>query len=349
MSTKVLSTAIAVPDHHYKIDEIIPWVEKWLSGADEMLKRKVVKIYKGAGINERSSVIPIEKIFSPMSVKEKNDLYIEHAKKLALKALSSALEEKKIPAGEIDFIITTSCTGFMIPSVDAYLVNELKMKQSIQRLPVTEMGCAGGTSALIYANHFLKANPKSKIAVVAVETPTLTLQLDDHSMENFVSTAIFADGASAVILGSEGEGPEILETAMYHFPNAEYLMGFELWNSGLKIVLHKDVPEAIEAHFSNILFPFLEKSGTTLKEIDHFIFHPGGKKILSMVKNILHLEGKNINQSEYIFSKYGNMSSATVLYILDYLLKSGDAKKGDTGLMMAFGPGFMAQNLYLKW
>jgi predicted naringenin-chalcone synthase len=159
------------------------------------------------------------------------------------------------------------------------------MKQGIVRLPVTEMGCAAGISGIIYAKNFLKANPGKKAAVIAVESPTATFQLHDFSMANIVSAAIFGDGAAAILLSSceEDEGPEIIAEQMYHFYDAEHMMGFKLTNEGLRMVLDESVPETISDHFPKIVHPFLEKNNTNIDAVDHLIFHPGGRKIVQTV------------------------------------------------------------------
>ncbi|MEK7483880.1 MAG: 3-oxoacyl-[acyl-carrier-protein] synthase III C-terminal domain-containing protein [Planctomycetota bacterium] len=346
---KIITTAIAKAPYRYSIDQILPKIEEWLQDQSESLRKRVLWLFRNAQIQNRSSVLPIENLFQKMSFEEKNNHYIKVATDLAEEALKKALTQAKIDPESIDYLITTSCTGFMIPSVDAYLVNRLGLKQQIERLPVTEMGCAGGTAALIYASHYLRAYPNRKVAIVAVEAPTLTLQLEDYSMENFVSSAIFADGAACVILGNTEEvAPQILDTQMYHFPNCTHLMGFYLQNSGLKIILDRDVPQEIQSHFPSVLFPFIEKNHLTIDKINHFIFHPGGKKIISIVEDLLGKYGKNIDLSKQVLADNGNMSSATVLYVLARFLEK-PIPKDDYGLMLAFGPGFTAQTLLLQW
>ncbi len=290
-------------------------------------------------------------VFTNTSFEEKNRIYIRESINLGCQCLSSALEKAKWNANDIDFIITVSCTGIMIPSLDAYLINRLKMKQDVVRLPVTEMGCAAGVSGMIYAANFLRANPGKRAAIVAVESPSATIQLDDYSMTNIVSAAIFGDGAACVLLSSNeaDEGPEIIAEEMYHFHEAETMMGFDLTNSGLKMVLDIEVPETIESHFPAIIHPFLAKSNLKIGDIDHLIFHPGGKKIVQLVEGLFGSMGKNINDTKEILRMFGNMSSATVLYVLERFMEPGRVAMGEYGLMLSFGPGFSAQRVLLKW
>jgi len=260
------------------------------------------------------------------------------------------LDKGNLNPTDIDYIITVSCTGIMIPSMDAYLINNLKMKQDIVRLPVTEMGCAAGVSGMIYAKNFLKANSNKRAAVIAVEAPTATFQLDDYSMVNIVSAAIFGDGAASVILSSyeDEKGPEMVDEAMYHFYDAEKMMGFKLVNTGLQMILDKAVPETISNHFPQIVHPFLERNNMKIDDVDHLVFHPGGKKIVQTVEQLFGSLGKNIDDTKEVLKRYGNMSSATVLYVLDRFMDKG-LPEGDIGLMLSFGPGFSAQRILLKW
>lgn len=350
MSVKIKTVAKQLPAYSRPTTEILPFIETWLQGQDERFIRKVMKIFGNAGVDKRYSIMSPEEVFNNSSFEEKNDIYIRECTKLAEQSLQNALNKANWQASGIDYLVTVSCTGIMIPSVDAYLVNSLKMKQHIVRLPVTEMGCAAGVSGIIYATNFLKANPGKRAAVVAVESPTATFQLDDFSMANIVSAAIFGDGAAAILLSScpEDDGPEIIAEEMYHFFDATYMMGFKLTNTGLQMILDETVPETIAAHFPKIVHPFLERNNTNINEVDHFIFHPGGRKILQTVDELFGSLGKNIDDTREVLKQYGNMSSATVLYVLERFLDR-DIPAGDQGLMLSFGPGFSAQSILLKW
>lgn len=350
MSVKITSVATQLPRHTRTTEEIIPFLNVWLEGQEERFQRKVIKLFQNSGVESRYSIMDAEEVFLKTSFEEKNDIYKRETIKLAEGALTKALDKAKLNPTDIDFIVTVSCTGFMIPSVDAFLINQLKMKQDIVRLPVTEMGCVAGVSGLIYAKNFLKANPNKRAAVVAVESPTSTFQLDNFSMVNIVCAAIFGDGCACTILSSyeDEQGPEIVDEAMYHYYDSEQLMGFDLTNTGLLMVLDKEVPETIAAHFPEIVDSFLKKNGLTVTDVDHLIFHPGGKKIVQTVEDLFSDSGKNLDVTKAILKEYGNMSSATVLYVLERFIEQG-VKKGDIGLMLSFGPGFTAQRLLLKW
>jgi alkylresorcinol/alkylpyrone synthase len=350
MNVKIISVAKQLPKYSRKTSEIIPFLKIWMHDQEERFQRKVIKLFEGAGVDKRYSIMDPEDVFMNTSFEEKNEIYAREVTKLAEKAVEKSLEKAKLKPTDIDYIITVSCTGIMIPSVDAYLINSLKMKQDIVRLPVTEMGCAAGVSGIIYAKNFLKANKNKRALVVAVESPSATFQLDDFSMTNIVSAAIFGDGAASVILSSydEDQGPKIVDEAMYHFYDATHMMGFKLVNTGLQMILDKEVPQKISDHFPAIVHPFLERNNLTIQDVNHLIFHPGGKKIVQTVEDLFGVLGKNIDDTKEVLRLYGNMSSATVLYVLERFMDRNPAK-GERGLMLSFGPGFSAQRILLEW
>ena len=350
MSVKIISVAKQLPNYTRETKDIIPFVKLWMRNQDERFQRKVLKLFEGAGVDRRYSIMDPKEVFFNSSFEEKNKIYVREVKKIAKQALQKSLEKSNLNPTDIDYIITVSCTGIMIPSVDAYLINALQMRQDTVRLPVTEMGCAAGVSGIIYAKNFLKANPNKRAAVIAVEAPAATFQLEDFSMANIVSAAIFGDGSASVILSSykEDKGPKIIDEAMYHFYDSTHLMGFKLVNTGLQMILDKTVPETISNHFPRIVHPFLERNNLTIEDINHLIFHPGGKKIVQTVEDLFGSLGKNIDDTKEVLRLYGNMSSATVLYVLERFM-NGDRKRGEKGLMLSFGPGFSAQRILLEW
>ncbi|MDT0641836.1 3-oxoacyl-[acyl-carrier-protein] synthase III C-terminal domain-containing protein [Zunongwangia sp. F363] len=350
MSVKVIKAVKELPEYSRETADVIPLVENWLEGQEERFRRKIIKIFEGAGVDKRYSIMSPEEVFTSTSFEEKNNIYVREVKKMGKNVLQNALTATQWQPESLDYIITVSCTGIMIPSLDAYLINELQLKQDITRLPVTEMGCAAGISGMIYAHNFLKANPGKRAAVIAVESPTATFQLEDFSMANMVSAAIFGDGAACVLLSSEEEaqGPEILAEEMYHFYDATHLMGFGLTNAGLQMILDPAVPETISSRFEDIIFPFLEKNNSSIEKVNHLIFHPGGKKIVQTVSDLFGNLGKNIDDTREVLRLYGNMSSATVLYVLQRFLEK-DIPEGEQGIMLSFGPGFSAQRILLQW
>ncbi len=338
------------PQFSRNTEDVLPFVDDWLAGEDERFIRKVKKIFENAAVDTRYSIMEPADVFTRTSFEEKNEIYKRESIKLGEAVLLKAFEQSGWTPDSLDFIITVSCTGIMIPSVDAYLINNLQLKHDIIRLPVTEMGCAAGISGIIYASEFLKANPGKRAAVIAFESPTATFQLDDHSMANVVSAAIFGDGAACVLLSSEEDvpGPQIIDSGMFHFYDAEHMMGFDLTNGGLKMVLDIEVPEKITTFFDDIISPFLSRNGLSASDLNHLIFHPGGKKIIQTVEDYFEDHGQSIAATKEILRSFGNMSSATVFYVLEKIMRT-QPQEDEIGLMLSFGPGFSAQRVLLKW
>ncbi len=347
---RIATVTKQLPKYSRDTKDILPFVSKWLGDQDDRFRRKVLKIFEGAAVDKRYGIMDIEEVFTPTSFEEKNAIYVREIKDLGAQVLQKALIHSGWSPDSIDYIITVSCTGIMIPSLDAYIVNELGLRTDVVRLPVTEMGCAAGVSGLIYAGNFLRANPGKRAAVIAVESPTATFQHNDYSMANMVSAAIFGDGAACVLLSSEEEqvGPKLVGEEMYHFKDATHLMGFDLTNTGLRMILDPAVPETIAEHFPRIIHPFLQKLGTSIERVEHLIFHPGGRKIVQTVENLFGQLGKNIDDTRETLRLYGNMSSATVLYVLERFVNK-NIPRGDQGLILSFGPGFSAQRVLLEW
>lgn len=350
MNVKIAQVSKQLPKYSCTTEEILPLLNVWLEGQEPRFVKKITKLFEGAAVNKRYSIMNPLEVFKATSFEEKNNIYCREVILLGEQVLSKALAKANWSPHSLDYIITVSCTGVMIPSLDAYLINKMNLRQDIVRLPVTEMGCVAGISGLIYAKNFLEANPGKRAALITVEAPTATFQLDDFSMANMVSAAIFGDGAACCLLSSheKDHGPHILDQQMYHFYNTEDIMGFKLTNNGMKMVLDVEVPTIIASHFDAIIHPFLQKNGVEIKDIDYMIFHPGGKKIVATIEKIFTEFNKNIDDTKAILARYGNMSSATVLYVLERVFER-NPQVGELGLMLSFGPGFTAQKILLRW
>ncbi|MFQ5505329.1 MAG: type III polyketide synthase [Planctomycetota bacterium] len=325
-------------------------VEVWLQGSDRILER-VVPAFDSTLVRQRSSVEPIEYVFSRRGLEDSNDRYKKHAVELACQAARGCLEQASVEPAAVDYFISTSCTGFMIPSLDAVVAERLGMKPGMRHLPITEQGCAAGAVALSQARDHLAAHPGHEVLVVAVELPSLTFQPDDRSATNVVASALFGDGAAAVLLDGERLPglPWIVRSASHRFEDSLEWMGFDLRDSGLHIVLSPGIPDRIREQVGPLVAGFLADSGLTLEDVDHFLLHPGGRKVLEAFEESLGLAGDALRVSRDVLREQGNLSSATVLYILKEFLDRRLGRPGEKGLMIAFGPGFSAEMLLLEW
>lgn len=325
-------------------------MRSWL-GPQAKRSERLLRAYERGLVDTRACVLPIEEVFQPRGFEEKNDIYMRAAADLGEKAVRRALDAAHIRADEVDFFVATSCTGFMIPSVDAVIAHRLGMKNSLSRLPITQHGCAGGVVALRQAQEHLLAHPEHTVLVLAVEIPSVTFQHEDFSPANIISASLFGDGAAAVVLRADGPAdlPRILATDSRLFPDSLDLMGFQLRDSGLKIVLSKRVPEAIREHAPTALRDFLGRNGLDDSDIRHFLLHPGGRKIVEGFESTFGLGEGGLDLTRSVLREHGNLSSATVLFVLDAMQRSGRARTNDMGILVAFGPGFGCETLLLGW
>ncbi|MFA7658259.1 MAG: 3-oxoacyl-[acyl-carrier-protein] synthase III C-terminal domain-containing protein [Candidatus Gastranaerophilaceae bacterium] len=346
--SRIITVNTLLPEYSYTEQEAIDVYTKWVSSQSEDFRKKADRIFHHTQIKSKHTVAPPEVLLAQRTFEDTNNLYREKAIELGTEVLKQTLKKCGLKPEELDYLITTSCTGFMIPSVNAYIANNVGLRKDIKHLPITESGCAAGVTALIYANDLLKAYPDKKVAIITIELPSNTMQVNDFSWDNVVGTALFSDGVACVILDSKPElSYKIIDSKMYQVPNTTEILGYNLTNSGLKMNLNKCIPEVIQDNFYEMVVPFLEKNGLEIGDVDNFIIHPGGVKILDKIEELLSAHGKDAHLSREIMEKFGNMSSSTVLFILKEQMKNNYI--GEKTLMLSFGPGFTANQVLLEW
>jgi alkylresorcinol/alkylpyrone synthase len=345
----IAATATALPPHLITRDDVKYYMGRVFDIPERRLDA-MMSIVDNAAVHQRHAIFPIDYTIEPRPLSQTNNEYIEHAIKLGREAAEKCLSRARLCPEDIDLIITVSCTGFMIPSLDAHLIHLMGFRSDIRRMPFTELGCAAGAMALSRAADFLQANPGKNVLILAVELPSLTFQRKDISQANLISSILFGDGAAAVVVtGQPKPGPRILVTETYTFPDSLGAMGFDLRDAGFHILLAKDVPEMIGAKIRGLVKGFLERHGKTQEEIKGWILHPGGARLLSNVEQQLGLCKCDTQPSWDILGNVGNLSSATILFILQEWLEKRPLKTGEHALAAAFGPGFSAEFLLLQW
>ncbi|MCZ6749810.1 MAG: hypothetical protein O7D96_10980 [SAR324 cluster bacterium] len=374
MSATILSTGVALPEYVYPQEDVIRYVRDWLAH-DPRKAAQAVSILSNAKVARRYAVRPAQWYLEHTSVTVRCEVYREEMVRLSESAARQALELSGVKAEEIGLIVTTSCTGIMIPPVESYLMNRMPLPSTVRRMPLTELGCVAGATALGHAGEMLRANPASAALVISAELASLTGQLEDFSLANIVAAALFGDGAAATVIVGEahprangrgasqpsapaapptGNGagalhPTIVASRSVHFPDTLELMGFRNTDSGLKIFLSPRVPRFIRQELPRYLHPFLEEHGLRLADLRHFLLHPGGRKVLEGLERELGLTREETRLSWEVMRDYGNLSSATVLFLLHLFERSARPEPGDTGLLMAVGPGFAGELVLLRW
>jgi alkylresorcinol/alkylpyrone synthase len=280
--------------------------------------------------------------------------WLRIAPELGATAAEQALAKASLSAQDIDHFFFITGTGVATPSVDALIVNRLGMRSEVRRTPIFGLGCAGGVAGIGRAADILRASSDDVALVVAVELCSLTLQRADSSVANVIGSALFGDGAAAVILAGanaveHGNAPRVLATRSVFYPNTEGMMGWDVVDSGLKIVLSPAIPYLIREHLGCDVDTFLAAHGLGRRMISHWIAHPGGNRVLEAIAATLSLPSGSLDRSWRLLASTGNLSSASALFVLSDVMEEGAAKRGEFGMMLAMGPGFCAELVLLQW
>src|SRR3974390_1527220 len=324
----IAATATALPPHLITRDDVKYYMGRVFDISERRLEA-MMAIVDNAQVQRRHAIFPIDYTIEPRPLSQTNNEYIDHAVKLGREAAEKCLCRAGLHADEIDLIITVSCTGFMIPSLDAHLIKLMGFRSNVGRMPFTELCCAAGAMGISRAADFIKSHPGANVLIIAVELPSLTFQRKDISQANLISSILFGDGAAAVVVtGQKKPGPQVLVTETYTFPDSLGAMGF-------------DLPDLVSG--------FLARHGKTRQDIKGWILHPGGARLLGNVEQQLGLCKCDTQPSWDILANVGNLSSATILFILQEWLEKRPLKTGEHAIAAAFGPGFSAEFLLLQW
>lgn len=330
-------------------------VRTWLGepGTSPSLQR-LMAVYAVAGVEARSSALPIDEIFAGSDFESRNDRYAVVMIEAATAASREALALAGIDGTSIGLVTSVSCTGFMIPAVDAHVANALRLGPRLARLPITQSGCAGGAVGLARTVDFLSAHPTQAALLIAAEFPSLTFQRWDRSATNVISTALFGDGAAACVLVGR-DHPRFAKAPVHwehaasrFFPDSLPMMGFRLRNPGLQIILDKGLALFVRRHASEALATFLDDAAVSREELTRFALHPGGRKVIEGLASAWGLTAADLEATRRVLRERGNMSSVTVLHVLAEVLAERPAA-GERGLLTAFGPGFGAELALLRF
>jgi alkylresorcinol/alkylpyrone synthase len=351
----IVSIERYLPPYRYGQEVVTRWVRSWLD-EDPGSARRLLSVYGSSGIRTRASVVPIEEAFSPGDLETQNDRYCAIARSAGVDLARRALRSAGLLPGDVDLVVSVSCTGFAIPAVDAHVADALGMGPRLVRLPITESGCAGGAVGLARAADHLAAHPDRVALVLALEFSSLTFQRWDRSPANVVSAAIFGDGGAAVVaVGASHPRSRraalcrLIDAESLFFPGTTHLMGFRLRNRGLQIVLDAGVAPFVRREVARAVDAFLAPRGLRRSDISRWILHPGGRRIIDSMSEELGLDPRDLQPTETVLSEHGNMSSVTVLFVLEQILRAHRPARGALGLLGAFGPGFGAELALLEF
>lgn len=340
------------PPYRFDQKEVVKVVRS-LFGEHYTDIERLLRVFGNGQIESRYFAAPLSWFEKERGLEEKNQKYIEESVRLGSRAVTKCLQEAKINKEDIDALIFVSSSGMATPTIDARIMNELKFPAHIKRIPLWGLGCAGGAAGISRAHDYCLAYPGAKVLVLCVELCSLTFQHADMSKSNLIGTSLFADGAAcALVTGEEaqveGAGFFTKDTQSTLMPDAEDVMGWDVKEGGLHVVFSRDIPNIIENWLKPNAALFLGKLGKELIEIDHFIAHPGGKKVIDAYEKSLGFPKEKTAPSRNVLASHGNMSSPTVLYVLKEVMSQQPAS-GEQGLLTALGPGFSSEMIWMEW
>ncbi|MGA7558093.1 MAG: 3-oxoacyl-[acyl-carrier-protein] synthase III C-terminal domain-containing protein [Terriglobales bacterium] len=350
---RIVSAASAFPQHYYSQEMLLAALQEYWG---EQIENPNVlrRLHRHVGVDGRFLALPKEEYLKMKTWGEANRHWIRTAKELGEQAVSGALAGAGLHGRNLGAFFFASVTGISSPSIDALLINQMGLCRNIRRVPIFGLGCVAGAAAISRAADYVRAYPEQVAVVLSVELCSLTLQREDISMANLISSGLFGDGAAAVIVaGADAEsgpsGPSILATRSVFYPNTEEMMGWDVSEKGFRIVLSREIPNLVRRNLAHDLDDFLAERGLIRSDIGSWVLHTGGPKILEATADALGLKNGELDASWQCLRRTGNLSSASVLVVLEEVMKNRRPAPGTLGLLAAMGPGFCAEFVLLEW
>ncbi|HKO91772.1 MAG TPA: 3-oxoacyl-[acyl-carrier-protein] synthase III C-terminal domain-containing protein, partial [Polyangiaceae bacterium] len=345
------SVAAALPENYYPQEELLAQLGQQWGGSPQALAR-LGALHGRTGVGARHLALPREEYAKVRGFSARNKEYVRVATELGAQALSSALAEAEVAPTKLEHLLFVSVTGMATPSIDARLVNRLGLSPDLRRTPIFGLGCVAGAAGLARAADWAKAYPESYVALLAVELCSLTWQDDDLSVPNLIASSLFGDGAAAVVIAGAGlsaRGPRIVASRSVFYPDTEEVMGWDIGSQGLRILLSAGVPDLVRQHVPADVDRFLSDQQLSRADVQHWILHTGGPKVLEAFQECLGLSARDLEFSWGQLRANGNLSSASVLMVLRDLWRERRPAPGERGLLMAMGPGFCSEMVLIEW
>ncbi|UJL48060.1 type III polyketide synthase [Virgibacillus sp. NKC19-16] len=359
--TFISSVGVGIPEYDLSQTEVKELVKEVFPYSNKQMEH-ILPVFDNAAVNNRQFVVEKEWLRQNHTFQERNELYLTFAKKHMLQAVDHCLTNgefltRDMPYEAIDMIIFVSSTGIATPSMEVHLLNERPFRESTNRMPLWGLGCVGGAIGLSRAFDWISAHPEKTALIVSCELCSLTFQKDDNKKSNLVGSALFGDGVSAVLaMGDKSpyltyqrkSTPRIVRTSSLTKKDSTSVMGWHVTNSGLEVIFSKSIPALVNSFWDGHINTFLHEEGLNEQMIHSFIAHPGGKKVLTAMENVLQSSSKKFTHSYNVLLNHGNMSSATVFYVLYEAMKEGVGRQKKS-ILSALGPGFSSELLLLEW
>jgi alkylresorcinol/alkylpyrone synthase len=348
---RIVGAASAFPQHYYTQEQLLAALQEYWG--DKIENPQVLRrLHRHVAVDGRHLALPKEEYLKMKTWGEANRHWIRTAKELGEKAVTCALANAGLHQRKLSAFFFVSVTGISSPSIDALLVNRMGLCRSIRRVPIFGLGCVAGAAGISRAADYVRAYPDQTAVVLSVELCSLTLQREDLSMANLISSGLFGDGAAAVIVAGDEcglPGPKILATRSVFYPNTEEMMGWDISEKGFRIVLSRDIPDLVRKNLAHDLDDFLAERGLTRADIGSWILHTGGPKILEATAEALGLKNGELDVSWDCLRRTGNLSSASVLVVLEEVMKNRRPAPGTLSLLAAMGPAFCSEFILLQW
>lgn len=351
---EIVTVGRALPGHYADQDILISAFRNAWSEQHYNLDR-LEELHRAVQVNGRYLALPIAEYADLGSFAKRNQAWARVGAELGESAVRAALQQAGLTPREVDAFFFVTVTGVSTPSLDAALANRLGLRPDVKRTPIFGLGCVAGAAGAARAADYLRAFPNQVAVLLSVELCSLTLQREDVSVANIIASGLFGDGAAAVVLAgalrrtSVHSGPQVVATRAVFYPNTERVMGWDLVDGGFKVVLSAKVPQVVAENIQRDVDSFLADHRLQRAQIRHWIAHTGGPKVLKAFESALELPPTALERSWSSLSEVGNLSSASVLFVLGDLLDAGEAKPGDYGVLLAMGPGFCSELVLLQW
>jgi alkylresorcinol/alkylpyrone synthase len=352
---KIVATTTAFPPYYFTQNEVLTALKTYW---DKGLENAAVleRLHSRTGVDGRYFCRPLEQYYALDTWGKTNDVWIETAETLGEQAIRTLLRETGLPPEKIGTIIFVSVTGIACPSIEARIINKMGLPVHIKRTPIFGLGCVAGASGLARAADHVRAYPDQAAILLSVELCSLTWQRDNVSVPNLISSGLFGDGCGAVLVAGADlaaelgwEGPDIVASQSTFYPDTRDVMGWEISEKGFRIVLSADVPTVVRENLGRNVDDFLASRGLVRSDIDTWIMHTGGPKVLEANAEALGLTRDDFALSWEALRRAGNLSSASVLMVLNDVMREHRPRRGARSLLVAMGPGFCSEMLLLEW